>query len=175
MLGGNYPLLEELEAHAAAFHPSEAALFFPSGYATLSGLISTLAACGDLILYDALVHASAHEGMLPPPAARSPFAHNQFADLIAIGESDVQRTPEKGVATASDATLPQVIMLVEIIYSMDGDLAPLADLAAACKQRGWHRLVEEAHAPDLAGPHGERMEVELGMKAQVFARLITYR
>jgi len=180
LLGGNFPLLEELEAHAAAFHHSEAGLFFTSGYAAQSGLISTVAARGDILLYDALVHASAHEGMRLSPAARYPFAHNQVADLTAVGESAVQRAAQKGAAELTGASAPsgtpapQVFVLVESIYSMDGDLAPLAEIAAACSQRGWHLLVDEAHAGGLAGPHGEGLVVELGLEAQVFARLITY-
>lgn len=163
LLGGNYPLLEELEAHAAAFHGSEAALFFSTGYAAQSGLISTVAARGDIILYDSLVHASAHEGMRLSPAARYPFAHNDPAALLAAAENAGPLAPGA-----------QVFVLVESIYSMDGDLAPLAELAAVCQARGWNLIVDEAHAGGLAGPHGEGLVYALGLQDRVFARVITY-
>jgi 8-amino-7-oxononanoate synthase len=167
-------LLDELEAHAAAFHRSEAALFFPTGYAAQSGLISTVAARGDILLYDALVHASAHEGMRLSPAARYPFAHNQVADLLAVGENALQRAAHRGGGEGGDAVTPQVFVLVESIYSMDGDLAPLAEIAAACQARGWHLIVDEAHAGGLAGPHGEGLVYALHLQDRVFARVITY-
>jgi 8-amino-7-oxononanoate synthase len=163
LLGGNFPLLEELEAHAAAFHRSEAALFFPTGYAAQSGLISTVAARGDLILYDALVHASAHEGMRLSPARRVPFAHNDPAALAAAAETAGPLAPGA-----------QVFVLVESIYSMDGDLAPLADIATVCQARGWQLIVDEAHAGGLAGPHGEGLVYALDLQDRIFARVITY-
>ncbi len=158
LLTGNAELTEALEAQSAAFHRAEAGLFFSSGYAANSGLISTIAAREDTIFYDELVHASIHEGMRLSPAKRIAFAHNSAESLRSL---------------AAEAG-GQVFVVCESLYSMDGDLAPLAELASLCNERGWHLIADEAHAGGLAGSRGEGLVAALGLEEQVFARVITY-
>jgi 8-amino-7-oxononanoate synthase len=158
LLGGNTLQTEALEQRAAQFHGAEAGLFFPSGFAAQSGLISTLAARGDTLLYDERVHASAHEGMRLSPAHRRAFRHN-----------DIEHLEHQGLQSSG-----AVFVLAESIYSMDGDLAPLEELADCCARRGWHLILDEAHAGGLAGANGEGLACQLGLEGAVFARIITY-
>jgi 8-amino-7-oxononanoate synthase len=140
LLRGNDSEHEALEAEAAAFFGSETALFFSTGYAANAALLATLPQRGDLIVHDALIHASAHEGMRLARAARVAVPHN---DVDAIADAI-------GAWRASGATGAAWIA-VESLYSMDGDRAPLDDLVAlatgrdAVARRGaCHRRVRRA-------------------------------
>ena len=158
LLTGNYPLVEELEEQIAQFHGAEAALFFSSGYAANTGLISTVAGRGDTILYDRLVHASTHEGMRLSAAKRIAFTHNDMDSLAGLAEQ----------------TTGQVFVLCESFYSMDGDQAPLVQMAELCARHSWHLIVDEAHAGGVAGDHGQGLVSALGIEELVFSRIITY-
>ena len=68
----------------------------------------------------------------------------------------------------------QVFCLTESRFSMDGDAAPLAELAGACSEHGAHLIVDEAHSIGLDGPHGAGLVAELGLQSQVFATVVTY-
>ncbi len=143
LLRGNHPEHEALEAEAAAFFGSEAALFFSSGYAANAALFSTLPQRGDLVVHDALVHASAHEGMRLGRAECRAVRHNDvdaFADAIR----------EWRDAGGSG----RVWIAVESLYSMDGDRAPLDALAALAARHDAVLLVDEAHATGVFGPEG---------------------
>ncbi|WP_300514707.1 aminotransferase class I/II-fold pyridoxal phosphate-dependent enzyme [Aliiroseovarius sp.] len=143
LLRGNHAEHEALEAEAAAFFGTEAALFMGGGFQANQALFSTLPAKGDLILHDALVHASAHEGMRLGRAETRAFAHNDpgaARDVLA--------------AWRADGGSGQVWIAVESVYSMEGDLAPLADLAALAREEDAVLVVDEAHATGVFGPHG---------------------
>ena len=143
LLRGNDPEHEALEDAAARFFAVEAALFFSSGYAANHALLATLPQRGDLIVHDALVHASAHDGMRLSRAASVAAAHNDadaFDDAIAAWRAG------GGAGTAWIA--------VESLYSMDGDRAPLDDLVALAERHDAALLIDEAHAPGVFGPDG---------------------
>lgn len=143
LLRGNDPEHEALEAEAAAFFGAEAALFMGGGFQANQAIFATLPMRGDLILHDALVHASAHEGMRLGRAETRAFAHNDVtdaADLIA--------------AWRCAGGTGRVWIAVESVYSMEGDLAPLADLAALARAHDAVLVVDEAHATGVFGPHG---------------------
>ena len=91
LLRGNHSEHEVLEAEAAKFFHSESALFFASGYAANQALLATLPQQNDLIFYDALIHASAHDGMRLSRADRTLFQHNDinFLDQAKIGRAHV--------------------------------------------------------------------------------------
>ncbi len=107
------------KAEAARFFGSERTLYMGSGFAANLAVLSTLQQPGDLILYDALVHASAHDGMRASRAECQGIAHN---DANAF-EAAISRWRQAGGNG-------QVWIVVESLYSMDGDMAPLVDLAA---------------------------------------------
>ena len=143
LLRGNHEEHEALEAHAARHYGSQAALFFPTGFAANAALFATLPQRGDLIVHDELIHASAHDGMKLGRADRVGAAHNDpqgFDDAIAAWRA------QGGTGTAWIA--------VESLYSMDGDRAPLADLAAVADGHDAVLIVDEAHATGVYGPAG---------------------
>lgn len=143
LLRGNAPEHELLEEEAARFFHCESTLFFANGYGANSALLSALPQKGDLIVYDRLIHASVHEGMRLSRADRAVAEHNDagsFADVIAKWRG-------KG-------GMGRVWLVVESLYSMDGDQAPLADLAALADANDGVLLVDEAHATGVFGPDG---------------------
>ncbi|UUL82290.1 8-amino-7-oxononanoate synthase [Sphingomonas qomolangmaensis] len=143
LLRGNHPEHEALEAEAAAFFGAEAALFLANGFVANMALFATLPQRGDLVVYDALLHASAHDGMRLGRAERVAAAHNDvaaFEDAIAAWR------------TAGGSG--RVWIAVESLYSMDGDQAPLAELAALAERHDAFLLIDEAHATGVFGPDG---------------------
>ena len=150
LLRGNAPEHEALEAAAARFFGTEAALFFASGYAANSILFATLPQRADLIVHDSLIHASAHEGMRLTRATCVRAAHN---DAGAV---------EDAIATWRCAGgTGRVWIAVESLYSMDGDRAPLTALAAIADRHDAVLLIDEAHATGVFGPDGRGLAAGL--------------
>ena len=143
LLRGNHPEHEALEEEAAAFFGAEAALFIGGGFQANHALFSALPMQGDLILYDALIHASAHDGMRLGRAETRPFAHND----VAAAEAEIRSWRAEGGTG-------RVWLAVESLYSMEGDLAPLDQLAALARRHDAVLVVDEAHATGLFGPMG---------------------
>jgi 8-amino-7-oxononanoate synthase len=150
LLRGNDPEHEALEAEAAAFFGSECALWFSTGFAANSAIFSTLPAGRDLIVHDALIHASAHEGMKLGRATAVAAAHNDpqaFVDAIA--------------AWRAQGNKGRVWIAVESLYSMDGDRAPLAELADLAAREDAFLVIDEAHATGVFGPDGRGLAADL--------------
>ncbi len=161
LLSGNTAEAEELEEKIAAFHGAEAALLFNSGYNANIGLISAIGSRHTTIIYDELCHASIIDGIrLSLAVGKFKFRHN-----------DLQQLSEKLKRYASAGPL---IVIVESIYSMDGDAAPLAAIATLCAAMEAQLIVDEAHATGVFGPHGEGMVCALGLENLVFARVHTF-
>ncbi len=158
LLSGNHILFEELEETIAKYHSGEAALLFNSGYTANVGLLSALPQRGDTVFYDEASHASMKDGLRLSFAKSYSFKHNNLADL----------RQKLKLATG------QIFVVVEAVYSMDGDKAPLTALAQLCKAYAAALIVDEAHAFGLYGTKGEGLTDELGLQDQVFARIITY-
>ncbi|WP_375395312.1 8-amino-7-oxononanoate synthase [uncultured Sphingomonas sp.] len=143
LLRGNDPEHEALEAEAAAYFGSEAALYFPTGYAANAALLSTLPGREDLIVHDSLVHASAHEGMRLG-RARS----------IAAGHNDPTQVEHAIARWRASGGTGRPWIAVESLYSMDGDHAPLHDLAIVAGRYDAMMVIDEAHATGVIGPGG---------------------
>ena len=143
LLRGNHAEHEALEADAAAHYGSQAALFFSTGFAANAALFATLPQRGDLIVHDALIHASAHDGMKLGRAARAAARHN---DPHSFEEAITGWRAEGGTG--------RVWIAVESLYSMDGDRAPLAELAAVAERHDAVLMIDEAHATGVYGPEG---------------------
>lgn len=158
LLTGNSAAAEALETHLAEFHRAEAALLFNSGYAANMGFFSAVPRRGDTILYDEASHASVKDGIRSSFATAWSFRHNDLGDL------------ERRLTRATGA----VFVAVESLYSMDGDMAPLAELAALCRTRELYLVVDEAHSNGIYGPAGEGLVAALGLEADVFARILTF-
>jgi 8-amino-7-oxononanoate synthase len=150
LLRGNHEEHEALEAEAAAWLGAEAALFFSSGYAANAALLSTVPQRGDLIIHDALVHASAHEGLR---LAR--------AESVAVPHNDVGAFEEAIVRWRSAGGRGRPWLAVESLYSMDGDQAPLAELAAVADRHEAMLVIDEAHATGVFGEEGRGLASSL--------------
>ncbi len=156
LLRGNHPEHDQLEQEAAAFFGAESALYFGSGFAANAALISTLPQRGDLLLYDALVHASTREGLAGTRARHQSFAHN-----------DVMQIEEQLRAFRKDDAQGRCFIAVESLYSMDGDFAPLDDIAALAARYDAFLLVDEAHATGVQGPQGRGLAAGLAGHANI--------
>ncbi len=131
-----------LERELADLHGTEAALLFNSGYMSNWATLSTLAARlpGCVVLSDELNHASMIEGIRHSRAAKQTFAHNDPADL------------DRKLA-ALDPVAPKLVAF-ELVYSMDGDIAPIAELCEVAEAHGAMTYLDEVHAVGLYGPRG---------------------
>jgi 8-amino-7-oxononanoate synthase len=150
LLRGNHREHEALETEAAAFFGAESALFFSGGFMANVAIFSTLPKRGDLVVHDALIHASVHDGVRAGKAERAEAAHNDaqaFEDAI------------KDWRLAGGAGTPWIS--VESLYSMDGDRAPLADLIAIADRHEGMLVIDEAHATGVLGPDGRGLGAEL--------------
>jgi len=161
LLAGHTYLAETVEADLAQFYRAETALLFNAGYMANVGLLACLPQAGDTLLTDELIHASLIDGARLSKANRLRFAHNDLADL----ETKLR------AASAQDG---RVFVVVESLYSMDGDEAPLPQIAALCTAHNAALIVDEAHASGVYGPGGAGLVVAQGLQDQVLARVHTF-
>lgn len=158
LLSGNTKYTEETEQFIANFHNAEAGLIFNSGYDANIGLLSAVPQRGDTIITDELIHASLIDGARLSHATRYSFKHNDLENLEA----------KLKVATG------QIFVVVESVYSMDGDFAPLKELSILCKQYRVNLIVDEAHATGIFGENGQGLINQLGLENEIFARVVTF-
>lgn len=156
LLRGNHPEHEALEAEAAIFFAVERVLYFGSGYAANTALFSTLPQRGDLVVYDALVHASAQEGIQAGKAQAVVAAHN-----------DVESFERAIKLWRAEGGMGHPWIAVESLYSMDGDRAPLMELATIIERHGGFLVIDEAHATGIFGPDGRGFAAGLANRSNV--------
>lgn len=140
LLRGNHPAHEQVEHEAATFFGCEQTLFFANGFSANHALMTALPAPHDVILFDALIHASLRDGIQSNPAKHVRIPHN---DVNAYEDA-----LKKHSGTAC-------WVVVESVYSMDGDLAPLSDLLKLCERYNAMLVVDEAHATAIFGKQGK--------------------
>jgi 8-amino-7-oxononanoate synthase len=143
LLRGNCAEHESLEAEAARFFAAEAAIFFGSGYVANFAVLTTLPQRDDLLVLDQFVHASVHEGAR---AGRAEFRESRHNDPHSV-EATIQQWRTQGGTG-------RVWIVVESLYSMDGDFAPLGELVAIADRHDAFLMVDEAHATGVYGEHG---------------------
>lgn len=143
LLRGNCEEHEGLEAEAAQFFGAETALFFNGGYIANFAVLTTLPQRGDLLVLDSLVHASVHEGARAGRAEFQMSAHNDPQSV----EDTIRDWRAKG-------GIGRVWIVVESLYSMDGDFAPLEELIGIANQYDAFLMVDEAHTTGVYGEHG---------------------
>ncbi|MGN6646525.1 MAG: aminotransferase class I/II-fold pyridoxal phosphate-dependent enzyme [Cytophaga sp.] len=158
LLSGNTRLAEEAETCLAAFFQAEKTLIFNSGYSANVGVLSALPQKGDTILYDELIHASLKDGARLSFADRISFKHNDLEDF----EKKIKRA--KG----------DIFVVVESIYSMDGDKAPLKEIIRIAKQYDACIIVDEAHSTGTCGAYGEGFVLAEGLQDDVDIRIHTF-
>ncbi len=153
LISGSMELHHELEARLACLKHTQAALVFPTGYQANVGTLSALMEPGDTILSDALNHASIIDGCRLSRASTLVFRHN-----------DVDHVAE---LLASCSGTGQRLIVTDSVFSMDGDIAPLAELSRLARRYDAWLMVDEAHATGVFGPHGGGVVEELGLSAAI--------
>jgi 8-amino-7-oxononanoate synthase len=143
LLRGNCEEHESLETEAARFFGAEAAIFLGSGYVANFAVLTTLPQRDDLLVLDSLVHASIREGAR---AGRAEFRESRHNDPPSV-EATIRGWRAQGGAG-------RVWIVVESLYSMDGDFAPLDELVAIADRHDAFLMVDEAHATGVYGPQG---------------------
>jgi 8-amino-7-oxononanoate synthase len=154
MANGTFAEHVLLEQELAAFFNRRHAIVFTTGYAATSGMCATLAGPGDMIVLDADSHASIYDGVRLSGADIVRFRHNDVADL------------EKRLRRLGDR-LSNTLIIVEGIYSMLGDRAPLREIAKIKRRYGGMLLVDEAHSMGMLGDHGRGVAEEDGVEDDV--------
>lgn len=156
LLRGNHPEHVALEEEAARFFGAESALYFSAGFTANETLLSTLPQREDWIFFDALAHASAHEGMRLARAPNVSFAHN---------DADAAQDAIRRWRDAGGRGRPWIV--VESLYSMDGDTAPLDALAEVAARHEAFLVIDEAHATGVYGLGGRGLAAGLEGRADV--------
>jgi len=154
MANGTFTEHVKLEQELAAYFNRKHAIVFSTGYAATMGMGSTLAGAGDVIVLDADSHASIYDGVRLSGAEVIRFRHNDAADL----EKRLRRLGNR---------IANTLIIVEGIYSMLGDQAPLADIAEVKRKYGGILLVDEAHSLGMLGEHGRGVAEAAGVEDDV--------
>jgi len=153
VLNGTYQGHRECEDALKEFYGTEHAIVFSTGYQANLGMISTLAGKGDYIILDADSHASIYDGCALGNAEVVRFRHNSVEDL----DKRLGRLPPEAGK----------LVVLEGVYSMMGDIAPLREMVDVCKKHGTMILVDEAHGMGFFGEHGRGVFEEAGVADDV--------
>ncbi|MGN8160312.1 serine palmitoyltransferase [Salinisphaera sp. SWV1] len=154
MANGSYDGHVALEAELAAFYGMGHAVVFSTGYQANLGMLAAVAGPRDTVMLDADCHASIYDGLKLGGARTLLFKHNDPADL------------DKRLGRLGDAAA-HTLVVVEGIYSMLGDVAPLAEIVAVVKRHGAAILVDEAHSMGIVGKRGRGVVEAAGVMDQV--------
>jgi 8-amino-7-oxononanoate synthase len=158
LISGTSKIALATEEKLATFFGAESALIYNSGYDANIGFFSCVPQRGDTVLYDEYIHASVRDGIRMSFAESISFKHNDIIDL--------ERKLEKLTGT--------IYVSIESLYSMDGDIAPLKQIAEICQKHNAYLVVDEAHAAGVFGENGRGLVYQEGIEKAVFARLVTF-
>ena len=150
LISGNTEVHEQAESDLARYHGTPAALTFSSGYAAGLGVLPALASRGDYLYLDRLCHACLYDGARLSGATLRRFRHNDSAHLEDLLKKDSGAKGRRVVVTDS-------------VFSMDGDRAPLGEMAALCSEHDAVLVVDEAHAVGVLGPEGRGLAAAVGL------------
>ena len=158
ILSGTLEIHKELEREVASFKDKQAAILFPTGYSANVGFISALMRAGDNILLDQYSHASIVDGAILAKSKTTFFRHNNPMDL------------ERKLLKCTGKKL----VVVEGVYSMDGDVCLLPEIVEVAKRHGARILIDEAHSTFLFGPNGRGVAEHFGLDNEVDFHLGTF-
>lgn len=158
LLSGNAAFTEEVEKELSVIFKAQNTLIFNSGYNANLSILSSIPQKGDTIIYDELIHASLKEGARLSFADRFSFRHNELSDL----EQKLKRAKGKK------------FVVVESVYSMDGDSTPLPELIEVCEKQDAFVILDEAHSTGIKGFNGNGLACSLGLEERIFARIYTF-
>jgi 8-amino-7-oxononanoate synthase len=161
LLNGTIPLHLELEAEIAQWMNTEDAIVFTTGHQANIGTLGTLLAPGDTVIADAGDHASILDGCLLSRAKLRPFRHNRLDKL----EKMLDRARNDGGG---------VLVVVDGVFSMEGDIAPLREICDLCERYGARLMVDEAHGAGVLGARGAGTAELLGVEERVDLRMGTF-
>jgi len=153
LISGNTILHEELERKIARFKGREAAIVFPTGYMANLGVITSLVGEGDTIIIDRLNHASIIDACRLSRAKLQVYPHKDMAAL----EKILQRSTK----------FKKRLIVTDSVFSMDGDIAPLPEIAQLAKKYGAITMIDEAHATGVLGKTGRGAEEQFGIEGQI--------
>ena len=160
LVAGHTDAHAALEADLAAFKGTEAALVFPTGYMTNLGAVTSLVGRGDIVFSDRENHASLYDAARLSGARLVRYAHGDAAAAAKLLEKHHDGPGRR-------------LLVTDTVFSMGGDLAPLAELAEACCRSGAMLLVDEAHATGILGPTGAGLAEALGIHEEITASVGT--
>jgi 8-amino-7-oxononanoate synthase len=160
-MNGTTPLHVELESELADWMGTEDTLVFTTGYQANVGCIGTILQPGDTVVCDSGDHASILDGCRLSGAKLRPFRHNQMEKLDRM----LDRAAEDGGG---------VLVVVDGVFSMEGDIAPLAEIVERCKSHGARLMVDEAHAVGVLGARGAGTCELFGLEGAVDLRMGTF-
>lgn len=158
LLAGNSIHAQNLEKKLAKIFKSEDALLFNSGYAANQAIISSVAQKNDTILYDSLSHICLKEGAWLSKADSISFRHNDVQDL----ETKLKRA--RG----------NKFIVIESIYSMDGDTAPIQKVIELAKKFDANIIIDEAHSTGIIGAQGQGLVCDMELEHDFFSRIYTF-
>jgi 8-amino-7-oxononanoate synthase len=158
-LTGHRDSYSRVERSFAVFKQTARALYFSSGYLANIAVLTTFPEAGDLILSDERNHASLIDGIRLSPARRIVFRHCDARHLARLLDEN------RGAG--------QLFVVTESLFSMDGDVAPLADYAALCRSAAAALIVDEAHAVGVYGTRGSGLVEQMGIEPDVFVSVNT--
>jgi len=161
LLNGTTPLHLELERELAEWMGAQDALVFTTGHQANMGALGTLLDSSDTVVVDSSDHASILDGVLLSRAKMRPFRHSRMDKL------------ERALARAEDDG-GGVLVVVDGVFSMEGDVAPLVEVAELCGRHGARLMVDEAHAAGVLGARGAGAAELLGVEDQVDLRMGTF-
>ena len=161
LLTGNMELAEDVEGELARFFGFPSALIFSSGFALNCGLLAALCDADDAIVMDENVHASFKNGLKLAKAPGYFFRHNDLMQL----EDRLQR-----LQTSTRA----IFVVVESLYSMDGDMVALPELLQVCERYDARLIIDEAHAIGACGQRGRGLVESASAQERVFACVVTF-
>ncbi|UCG45922.1 MAG: aminotransferase class I/II-fold pyridoxal phosphate-dependent enzyme [Candidatus Bathyarchaeota archaeon] len=168
-IAGNMTAHEELDRHLARFKNAPASLTYPTGFMANEGLVPQLGGRGDLFVSDELNHGSIIDGVRLSHADRAIFKHKDVEDLTRVMDE----------AKKHDPPYNHVWIFTDGVFSMDGDLAPLPEIAKIAEEHGAGVYVDDAHGEGVLGKGGrgivnhfglnhEQVHVEMGTFSKAF-------
>ena len=161
LLNGTIPLHIELEEELADWMGTEAALVFTTGYQANVGCIGTILGPADTVICDSGDHASILDGCRLSGAKLRPFRHNRIDKL--------ERMLERAAGDGGG-----VLVVVDGVFSMEGDIAPLTEIVELCRRYGARLMVDEAHGVGALGARGAGASELLGVEDSVDLRMGTF-
>lgn len=163
LLSGEQEIHRKTEELLARWWKAENVLLFPSGYQANVGLLQSLAGKNDLYLLDEKCHASLKDGVRLSLAKHFSFAHN-----------DVEALRQKLSLLRERFPKGNIFVVCEALYSMDGTYAPIPEILKQCQEYNALLVVDEAHTTAWYGKDGAGLVADLGLEAQVAARIMTF-